>query len=685
MSFAVRSAFFLLAVASPMVVEATQTRTQAKTQEAAMGRANPIRKVVNMLTAMQKKVTKDGEEEEKLHDKKMCACKTNEAQLTKNIADYESKIPQTSSDLEEGKAKLAQTKEALAGHKADLAAAEASMKEATSVRDTEAVEYAKASKELKANIAAAEKAVVAISKGMSASFLQTRTAEVLRNLMQSKLDMDDSDRETVTAFLQGQSDEDSPEGNEVVGILKTMIDEMKKDLSEATEAEESAISSYEAAMAAKKKEAAALQKGIETKIVHVGDLSVEIVENKNALANLEKSLAEDTEFLSALQADCSKAEKKYDAEAKTRAEEVVALADTIKILNDDDALDLFKKTLPSGSASFIQLQETAGAMRARALDVIRSSRRGAKAGNVHLDFIALALHGKKVGFGQVIQMIDDMSTTLKTEQADDDKKVTYCNSELKTSADTLSDLKRDLKDIETAIAEKEEHISTLAEEIAALGESISALDASVAEATAQRKAENKLHTQLTIDNSNAKELLGLAKNRMQKFYNPKLAKASLLQNDYAVRKEDSSGVLAMIDMLIADLDKEIAMIKTEEKDAQEDYEVLMADSKEKRSTDSKALAAKEATKADMEAAMQTLKGDHSAKAKELVAEGKYNAAVHADCDWLLKYYDVRKEARGNEIDALSKAKSVLSGADYSLVQTNTHHRVIRRATFLERA
>jgi len=44
---------------------------------------------------------------------------------------------------------------------------------------------------------------------------------------------------------------------------------------------------------------------------------------------------------------------------------------------------------------------------------------------------------------------------------------------------------------------------------------------------------------------------------------------------------------------------------------------------------------------------------------------KFIGGLHADCDWLLKYYEMRKEARTNEIDAMAKAKDVLNGADYS--------------------
>ena len=61
---------------------------------------------------------------------------------------------------------------------------------------------------------------------------------------------------------------------------------------------------------------------------------------------------------------------------KLRAEELVALADTIKILNDDDALDLFKKTLPSpAGSSFMQVQVTEKSMRTRAATMLQAGAR----------------------------------------------------------------------------------------------------------------------------------------------------------------------------------------------------------------------------------------------------------------------------------------------------------------------
>merc|ERR1719263_2172458 len=128
----------------------------------------------------------------------------------------------------------------------------------------------------------------------------------------------------------------------------------------------------------------------------------------------------------------------------------------------------------------------------------------------------------------------------------------------------------------------------------------------------------------------------------------------------------------MIQLLVKDLDKEMTEAQTAEKDSQADYEQFMKDSAAKRAEDSKTLSDKEGTLADMQAALEKQTDEKKSTGKELAATMQYIASLHSECDWLLQYFDVRAEARASEIDALGKAKAVLSGADYSLVQTKSH-------------
>merc|ERR1719487_1451689 len=195
-------------------------------------------------------------------------------------------------------------------------------------------------------------------------------------------------------------------------------------------------------------------------------------------------------------------------------------------------------------------------------------------------------------------------------------------------------------------------------------------------------------------NTAAVELIGFAKNRMNKFYNPKMYKAppkrelseeeritlnmggtleptappggiagtgisafdqeddslsfvqvrahdSLdLDSDaapppppaadmgYKKKGEESNGVIAMMDMMIADVKKEIQEMEFEEKDSQEDYEKMMADAKEKRATDSKTITEKEGVKAETEAALQMDTDSLKAEKDELAATKQYLADLH---------------------------------------------------------
>merc|ERR1719410_2529223 len=124
----------------------------------------------------------------------------------------------------------------------------------------------------------------------------------------------------------------------------------------------------------------------------------------------------------------------------------------------------------------------------------------------------------------------------------------------------------------------------------------------------------------------------------------------------------------MVDLLVQDLDKAMTESATEEKNAQADYEKSTADAADKRRQDTKSLTDKEAAKADMTSSLEKSQEDKKSTGKELMGTLRYIQSLHAECDWLMQYFGVRKQARTDEIDSLEKAKAVLSGADYSLVQ-----------------
>merc|ERR1719252_434092 len=252
------------------------------------------------------------------------------------------------------------------------------------------------------------------------------------------------------------------------------------------------------------------------------------------------------------------------------------------------------------------------------------------------------------------------------------------------------------------------------------------------EATETRKTEHATYVETMAADNAAKDLIGVAKNRLAKFYTPKLYKAapkreltaeervsvsmggtmaptappggiagtgvSFLQEQpatlmqvashkvqvkvapapppetwdaYAKKGEEHTGVTTMLDMLVADLDKEIQEMTVDEKDAQAEYEEFMSDSAAKRAADSKSIAEKEGAKADLEAEVEKLTAENKATKLEAMDMYGYIKDLHLECDWLLANFEARKAARTGEVESLKNAKAVLSGADYSLVQQQT--------------
>merc|ERR1719266_2295218 len=222
------------------------------------------------------------------------------------------------------------------------------------------------------------------------------------------------------------------------------------------------------------------------------------------------------------------------------------------------------------------------------------------------------------------------------------------------------------------------------------------------EATETRAAENALYKKTMAEDAAAKDILAIAKNRLAKFYTPKLyqppPKTELSAMDavyaaeggtvladvsahgqdsvapppppetwdaYAKKGQEHSGVVEMMNMLMTDLDKEMTQMTTDEKDAQAEYEQFMADSAAKRASDSKSLADKEAAKADAEAELQRLTAEHKATMKAAMDKAEYIKDLHLECDWLLANFGARKAARAGEVESLRNAKAVLAGADYS--------------------
>jgi len=677
----------LFALCFSVVVPELTVGTGLLAVDSSNAKGNAIKKVIGLLQSMQLKIDAEGRKQEELFAKFQCFCRTTKEKLEKEVANGDGKTSALVASIKELTAKLEQTKDDLAKHEVDKSAALTAISDAKALREKEAKAADQEITESRSNIEALSKAIEAITKGMLGNFLQTPAADMLLRFFTEKANIGNFNRQEVLAFLSRKRiDQQVPRSHEIIGILKEMRDEMSRSLAESIEQEKASRTSFMDLVGAKEKELEALTAQIEQEMARVGQLSVQIADMKNDHGGSAAALLADMEYLSELKASCAKKAMEWEEIKKVRAEEQVAITETIKVLSDDKAMELFKKTLPASEGSLVQFKAGEYACRVQALRLIGSARDLPGSSAPDLDLIALALSGKKVGFKKVNQMISRMVSNLQDEQQDDDKKKEYCEGKLDEASDKARALQSKVTNLETVTDELEGSVSSLVDDIKALKSGIGALDKSVVEATQQRKSENAEYKEQMAANAAAKEVLAWASKRLGKFYNraEKEDSEDLLQVSAHRQPADTpsppetfdgykkqgggKGVMAMINHLIQALDKDLADADAAEKDSQSDYEKLMTDAGTKRAQDSKLIASLETSKAAEEQELLEAKENKEDASKTLVVTKKYATSLHGECDWLLKYYDVRKQARESEIDSLKKAAAVLAGVD-ALLQT----------------
>jgi len=653
-------------------------------------RTNPIRKVVTMLQDMQKTVEAEGIKEEELFDKFMCYCSGGEGQLAASIEQGNSQIGWLTRMIKLGASQKSQLEQDLVTHKADRAAAEQTMSASTELRNKDAAAAAATIGDMKSNIGSMVAALEALKKGLSAALLQTGVGSTLRNIIAHSPAVRASQRGSLLAFLETGSGMEGG-SDTIIGVVEQMKETMEADLAETEKSEAESKTTYETLMTSKKSEIEAAGKAIETKSARLGRWAWFRAWALGALAKTTDAVAEDTKFQANLKQSCATKQAEWDERCKIRAEEMKAISETIEMLNSDEALELFKKTLPP-TAALIQTSVTTRSQMRRVQSLVQKATGLDKKHSVTRRLVLAALKSGTGGFEKVATMIDGMNEVLEGEQVQDDKLDAWCLSELDKAKQEANATEADVGDLAAAIDSQREAIETMSSEIQALQAGLAELDKDVAEATELRKDEHAEYIDDAASNRAAVELLGMAKNRLNQFYNPSISKETVPAAEkeeeeefFAQRRAEpgpppatfsgeykgsgsSAGIINMIDEMGKDMENEMAEAKRDEEEAQKDYEQTMNDAATKRSEDSKLMVSKEGEKAEETTKLEELKESKRTKKGQLeVLEDKIDN-LHKTCDYLVAHYATIKEARTKEEEGLKTSKAVLAGANFGFLQ-----------------
>jgi len=469
------------------------------------------------------------------------------------------------------------------------------------------------------------------------------------------------------------------QSGEIMGVLKQLEEEMGGDLAEAQKLEQQRVAAFEELRTAKTAEIESGEKMAEKKEDELATTDNALAESKEYLAEEQASLEEAQTFVANLEKTCGEADANFDERKKVREEEIKAVAETIAILTGDEAKDLFSSTYSFLQVTALKRSSERGG-RARAAAALR--RAAATSRDPKLS--ALATTVELDAFTKVKQAIDGMISMLTKQQEDEVKKNDWCKSELHGAEMSTSKTEDKKADLEAKEASLEEDIKALEKGIAEASTQIELLQVNLQRATEDRKKENLEYQKTVADQTATVEVLKMALERLAKFYDEadllqQFTHGHLLRGNAFLQStqtppvpqveykaaQGASGVMSLIEKIIAEAKEMTAEAKKAEAAAQAGYEAIVADTNGSVAALQNEVASKTKAKAKTTKEKLQIGSDIVDTVSELEGLSKLTASLHTECDYLLKNFEVRQKERAEEVEALQQAKQILSGAALS--------------------
>jgi len=625
----------------------------------------PVTKVIQLLKDMQDQLEKEQQDDEETYDRVACWCKVNNKEKSQNIKDAETLITQLTSEIEEHTANSARLATEIENLEGEVAKNAEALKTAQELRDKQEASFTQEEKDLMQSVGALEAAIVVLSKHHTPpkDFLLT-----VRQVLKKHKQMVDEvitprQQRMIGAYIQQPTFKQAykPQSSEIFGILQNMLDTFRGNLSTAQKEEMTDKSEFAELKKAKEDEVNAGQAQLDEKKLQLANTDARNAQAKEDIDDTRGSLSADETFLIEVKEKCASTDAEWQERQKTRREEIQAVSQAIAVLSNDDAHDVFSKTL-----GFIQVVANPKT-RAAAAEVLESA--SARAQSPRLSMMALKV--KNEAMDRVKKAIDDMVTQLQVEKADEIKHRDWCVESLNTNELDTQKSEKTKEALEVSIADLESNINTLSTEIETFRNEINELQVQLKRAGEDREKENKDFQQTVVDQRETQKLLQQALNVLKSFYDKKAEAFMQLRQDPAPegfkaykKNEGASSVLVLIQQIIGDAKVMEAEATKAEEDAQSNYETYVKQTNLSTTTKQRAIDNKTEDKAKAEGDKTAAETELKNSNQELMDLSNGGGDIHKSCDFVLKNFDVRQEARDQEVAALGQAKAILSGAQF---------------------
>lgn len=452
--------------------------------------------------------------------------------------------------------------------------------------------------------------------------------------------------------------------------LAKLKDNFKTAKEDADKKEEASKKTYDTLKESKEAQLTTSQDSLNKQEVEGGAAGVSKEDAKAEIESLETQVTDDKKHITDTEDALKKKKEEFKTRKGLRVGEMAAISKAVSVIHSDDARDTFKRSI-----SFLQIEDVTATATARAGAAIRNAAHAS--GDSRLSALAARVamvSGAK--FTKVISAIDKMIAKLEGEGKDDDDNKKDCEKNREDDTKEAADLSRKMDDLTDAVTKLENEIEEIVKEIEEKLISVKETKKEIKDAKRIRTDENTEWVKNDADDTEAIKLLEQSSEVLKTFYKENF---SLMQKkmdpvvageapppppatwegDYGGQKKESNGIIAILELIKTDVEKDQKDAKTAEDESQTAHDKFVKESEASIEKLQGEVDVLKKSKADKEGDIKDKKDEHKTKDGTLKVVVKRMKEAAPGCDFLLVNFKVRSDNRQMEIDGLNQAKEIL--------------------------
>jgi len=643
---------------------------------------SPVAKVVSMISELQATITKEGETAQKEFEEFAAWCKDRDQNLGFEIKTAEAESARLKASISHETATIGSQQAKVEELIASIATHDADMKAASKIRDAEKKDFAAGEKELMETIDIVGRAIGILEKEMKAgsSLLQGGASSLtgaLTVMVHASL-ISHSDATRLTALVQDSqkasdtSDDEalgapaadvygSHSGN-IVDTLQDLMGEAEAQLGDARKKETNSVHEFQLLKQS-------LEDAIGVETGELNDAKQAISASKGEKSALTQDLdvtssdlAADVEAKATLQHDCMTKASTHEAEAKSRAEELNALAEAKKVIEEATGSAALTQ------ASFIQVARSKvsqGSFKVVRLIRDLAQKQGSGALMQLVSRMSSAMDSKD-SFAKIKGLISEMIARLEKEAGADATKKAYCDKELSETSAKKDEKSNEIAKLSTRIDRMVARSAQLKEEVAVIQNQLAELAKSQASMDKLRGEEKAAFAASKAELEKGITGLKLAIKILNEYYGS-------TEKEHAAAEGAASSIIGLLEVCEADFSKNLAQITSDEELAASQYEQASKDNEIEKNAAEQDVKYKSKESQDLDKTSGELSADRSSVQAELDAVADYLSKIESECIEKAETYASRTKRRDAEIAGLRDALQILESETSLMQQRATRH------------